>query len=310
MISYKHIISQATQVGFDLCGVTRPGLFEQNRRAYERWLAAGYDSSLEYMRRNLDKRFDAATLVEGAQSVVVCAVSYNNAINCNYSPHARNKIASYACSRDYHKSIKKMLLQMLKVLQVEYPQLQGRAFVDTAPLLEKQLAVEAGLGWIGRQSLLVTPQYGSYVLLGELVLNLAVDSYNEPYSGVGCGECRRCREACPTGALVGDMVVDTSRCISCHTIEAEPSQQIDLHGWIFGCDVCQMCCPYNKRTALYRNPSFKPLCDPMAIGSKQWLEMSEEEFSERFSMTPLKRSGLERIQRNVRLGQSNEDSQQ
>lgn len=203
-----------------------------------------------------------------------------------------------------------MLLQMLKELQVEYPQLQGRAFVDTAPLLEKQLAVEAGLGWIGRQSLLVTPQYGSYVLLGELVLNLAVDSYNEPYSGVGCGECRRCREACPTGALVGDMVVDTSRCISCHTIEAEPSQQIDLHGWIFGCDECQMCCPYNKRAALYRNPSFKPLCDPMAIGSKQWLEMSEEEFSERFSMTPLKRSGLERIQRNVRLGQSNEDSQQ
>lgn len=299
MISYKQIKSVASQVGFDLCGVARPRLFEQNREAYGRWIDAGYDSTLEYMRRNLDKRFDVSALVEGAQSVVVCAVSYKSDINSFYQPHTQNKVASYACCRDYHKTIKKMLLQMLSRLQQEYSQLQGRAFVDTAPLLEKQMAVEAGLGWIGRQSLLVTPRFGSYVLLGELVLNLAVDSYDEPYSGVGCGECRRCLQACPTGALVEDMVVDTSRCISCHTIEAESHNRLDLSGWIFGCDECQMCCPYNKQAESHHFAAFNPLFDPMAISTQQWLAMDEEEFAERFSSTPLKRSGLERIKRNV-----------
>lgn len=299
MISYKKIISLASQVGFDLCGVARPRFFERNSSAYESWLAAGYDSSLEYMRRNLDKRFDVSALVEGAQSVVVCAVSYKSDINSFYTPTTECKVASYACCKDYHKTIKKMLLQMLKQLQTEYPELQGRAFVDTAPLLEKQMAVEAGLGWIGRQSLLVTPRFGSYVLLGELVLNHESDFYDKPYEGVGCGECRRCREACPTGALVGDMVVDTSRCISCHTIEAEPTREIDLSGWIFGCDECQMCCPYNKRAESSRNPAFSPLFDPLQIAPEEWLSMSEEEFAGRFSATPLKRSGLERIKRNI-----------
>ena len=303
MISYKQIISFSSQVGFDLCGVARPQLFEINKAAYERWLAVGYDSSLEYMSRNLDKRFDVRSLVEGAQSVVVCAVSYKNGINAPYQRDTANKIASYACCKDYHKSIKKMLLQLLAQLQTLYPQLQGRAFVDTAPLLEKQMAVEAGLGWIGRQSLLITPRFGSYVLLGELVLSMPVDAYDKPVSGVGCGECRRCREACPTGALVDDMVVDTSRCISCHTIEAEPSRDIDLSGWIFGCDECQMCCPYNKRAEFYRNTAFTPLFDPMQISSNEWLAMSDEEFSRRFSSTPLKRSGFERIKRNVEDGQ-------
>jgi epoxyqueuosine reductase len=188
---------------------------------------------------------------------------------------------------------------MLKQLQATNPSLTGRAFVDSAPLLEKQYAVEAGLGWIGRQSLLITPEYGSYVLLGELVLCEEADRYDTPYTGIGCGECRRCMEACPTGAVVSEMTINTSRCISCHTIEAEPQTSLDLHGWIFGCDECQNICPYNRRATLHRNPSFDPLFDPRNISAEQWREMSEEDFSVRFGSTPLKRSGLERIKKNI-----------
>ena len=300
MIRYDDIKFVASKVGFDLCGVARPRLLERNKAAYESWLEKGYDSTLEYMRRNLDKRFDVRNLVEGARSVIVCAVSYKSDINASYDSSTPNKVASYACCRDYHKSIKKMLHQLLKELQTIYPQLQGRAFVDTAPLLEKQMAVEAGLGWIGRQSLLVTPRYGTYVHLGELVIDHEVDSYDTPINGVGCGECHRCREACPTGALVDDMVVDTSACISCRTIEAESERQGDLHGWIFGCEECQMCCPYNMRAEVHRNPNFDPLFDPMKISREEWLSMSEEEFVGRFFATPLKRSGLERIKRCVK----------
>ena len=299
MLSYDVIKTIATEVGFDLCGIARASVFKKNEQAYMRWLDKGYDSSLEYMRRNCDKRFDVHELVEGAQSVVVCAISYKSEISGGYAPNDRCKIASYACARDYHKSIKKMLLSMLKQLQASDPSVQGRAFVDSAPLFEKQYAVEAGLGWIGRQSLLITPKYGSYVLLGELVLNTEVDMYDTPLQTSGCGECHRCMDACPNGAIIEPMTINTARCISCHTIEAEPQTQLDLHGWIFGCDECQNICPYNRRATMHRNPSFDPLFDPRNISAEQWTAMSEEEFSLRFGTTPLKRSGLERIKKNI-----------
>ena len=300
MILSDHIKSAAQRLGFDLCGIARCQNFDVNERAYMRWLEAGYDSSLGYMRNHLDKRFDVRQLVEGAKTVVVCAVSYKSEISGGYTDSDRCKIASYACNRDYHKTLKKMLLRLLSELQSHYPQLQGRAFVDSAPLLEKQYAVEAGLGWIGRQSLLVTPEFGSYVLLGELVLDMEADAYDAPYEGVGCGECRRCIEACPTTAIVAPMTINTAKCISCRTIETANDTNIDLHGWIFGCEECQNCCPYNSRAAMHRNDAFNPLFDPRNISAEQWLEMSEEEFSVRFGTTPLKRSGLERIKKNIK----------
>ena len=300
MILSDHIKSAAQRLGFDLCGIARCQNFEVNERAYMRWLELGYDSSLGYMRNHLDKRFDVRQLVDGAKTVVVCAVSYKSEISGGYTESDRCKIASYACNRDYHKTLKKMLLRLLAELQSQYPQLQGRTFVDSAPLLEKQYAVEAGLGWIGRQSLLVTPEFGSYVLLGELVLDVEADVYDAPYEGVGCGECRRCMEACPTSAIVAPMTINTAKCISCRTIETENDTNIDLHGWIFGCEECQNCCPYNRRAAMHRNEAFNPLFDPRDISAEQWLAMSEEEFSTRFGVTPLKRSGLERIKKNIK----------
>lgn len=296
----KVIKQYAREAGFDLCGITPAHHLAAGEERFRQWLDRGYGASLEYLHRNCDKRFDARILVEGARSVVVCAVSYKNEIEEDYYLNCPTKIASYARNRDYHKSIKKMLQRLLKSLQTLHPTLQGRAFVDSAPISEKLHAVEAGLGWIGGQSLLVTPQFGTFVHLGVLILDEEVDTYDKPYEGIGCGECRRCRDACPTAAILAHATIDTRRCISCHTIEAEPHTEIDLNGWIFGCDECQRCCPYNKMAPQHRNEAFDPLFDPAQISPQQWLEMSEEEFSDTFAATPLKRSGLQRIRQNVR----------
>ena len=304
MISGQYIKKLAENAGFDLCGITPCKHLAENESYFREWLAKGYGSSLEYLERNLDKRFDVRRLVEGAQTVVVCAVRYKNPLGEGYPPGCRTKIASYARNRDYHPVLKGMLGTMLEALRRQYPGLTGRTFVDTAPLLEKQLAVEAGLGWIGRQSLLLTPQYGSYVLLGELVLTLPSDQYDAPFAGARCGRCRNCLDSCPTGAIVAPKVIDTNRCISCRTIEKESDSALpDLAGWIFGCDRCQSCCPHNQKAPMHRSPHFDPLFDPLTISDREWLAMSEEEFLLRFGNTPLARSGLRRIQQNVRINQ-------
>lgn len=300
MLDYQHIKKLAADAGFDLCGLTPCGHMAQNEAWLRAWLGKGYQSSLTYMERNVEKRADPRKLVEGARTAVVCAVSYKSRIGEGYPPGHRTKIASYACTADYHTTIKGMLNGMLEHLKAAVPGLGGRAFVDTAPLLEKQLAVEAGLGWIGRQSLLVTPRHGTYVLLGELLLTDEADAYDAPFEGEGCGRCRRCLESCPTGALVRSRMLDTGRCIACHTIEKEPGTEVDLHGWIFGCDACQSCCPHNLRAPLHRDPAFDPLFDPLAMDEAAWLALDEARFGELFGRTPLTRSGLRRIQRNIR----------
>ena len=300
MLDHRNIKRLAAGEGFDLCGIAPCRHLAENEARFREWLAAGYQSSLDYLERNADKRFDPRRLVERARTAVVCAVAYKNRASEGYPPGCRTRIASYACAADYHKTIRDRLRRMLAALKAAHPALEGRAFVDTAPLCEKQLAVEAGLGWIGRQSLLVTPQYGSFVLLGELILTDEADAYDAPFEGEGCGRCRRCLESCPTGALVRSRMLDTGRCIACHTIEKEPGTEVDLHGWIFGCDACQSCCPHNLRAPLHRNPAFDPLFDPLAMDEAAWLALDEARFGELFGRTTLTRSGLRRIQRNIR----------
>ncbi|MBQ2239873.1 MAG: tRNA epoxyqueuosine(34) reductase QueG [Alistipes sp.] len=300
MISRKIIINIAREAGFDLVGIARAEHLSSEHNRFNEWMLEGNASTLDYLKRNIDKRFDASILVDGARSVIVCAISYLSHYSRGYKEGWRTKVASYALARDYHLTIKEMLTDVAERLKEHYPTLRFRAFTDSAPLAEKSYAVRAGLGWIGRNSLLVTPEHGSMIHLGELVINEEVDQYNTPMDGVGCGECRRCVEACPNGAILENRTIDTRRCISCRTIEREANEaKINLDGWIFGCDGCQVVCPYNKRAPLHTNPKFDPLYDPTALDSAAWLRMSDEEFKAMASTTAMTRAGLERIQKNI-----------
>ena len=302
MIERNIIINAAREVGFDLVGVVAAQPLDAERKGFNEWLLRGCHSTLEYLERNVDKRFDAGLLVEGARSVVVCAVSYLSPYSRGYAEGCSTKIASYALARDYHLTIKDMLRALAERLREHSKDMRFRAFTDSAPLAEKSHAVRAGLGWIGRNSLLVTPEYGSMLLLGELVIDDVVDEYDRPMEGVGCGACRRCIEACPNGAIMENRSVDTRRCISCRTIEREGANEaITLDGWIFGCDACQTVCPYNRHAPLHANPLFDPLFDPTVLDARAWLDMSDEEFSAMAGATPMTRAGLARIKSNVDL---------
>ncbi len=298
MLKNNFIKESAIIAGFDLVGITLPKEFEENRVAYMEWLKSGAAENLSYMQLYLDQRFNPANLLDATRSIVVCALNYKNRFSLSQTDSTLPKIASYALSRDYHKVIRKQLKELLRRLQKVEPTLKGRCCVDTAPILEKQLAVEAGLGWIGRQSLLVTPQFGSFVTLGILLLDQEVDTFDSPLLGVGCGECRRCIEACPTGAIGENRTIDSRRCVSALTVECDNVQDKALDGWIFGCDGCQSVCPYNRNTPLASNPAIEPIFAP--ISAEKWRSMSSEEFAERLSSTPLKRGGLARLQRNCK----------
>ena len=299
MLEIGHIKNLAKEVGFDLCGVVQCLNLEDDKAFLEGWIEEGYASSLDYLKRNIDERADASKLVEGAKSVIVCGVAYKSRISEGYPSICNTKIASYACAIDYHTTIKQMLTELCNRLKEVAPNLTARCFVDSAPLFEKRYAVEAGLGWIGRQSLLITPNFGSFVLLGEIVISEECDQYDKPLVTEGCGECRRCIEACPNGA-VKERHIDTSRCISCATIEREgEGEKCNLNGWIFGCEECQSVCPYNRKANLLTNLRFAPLFNPLGFNRETWLAMSEEEFKARFGLTPLLRAGLARIKSNL-----------
>ena len=301
MLKTEHIKQLAREVGFNLCGVAQSVNLDGDKSFLEEWIGQGFASSLDYLKRSIDRRADVSTLVEGAKSVVVCAVAYKNRISDGYPAEHRTKVASYACTTDYHTTIKRMLFEMCSRLKESSPNFSARCFVDSAPIFEKRYAVEAGLGWIGRQSLLVTPEFGSFVLLGEIVLNEECDHYDRPLVSVGCGECRRCVDACPNGA-VKERHIDTSRCISCATIEnRDEGAKCALHGWIFGCDECQSVCPYNRKAPYATNTDFAPRFSPLEMGAEEWMALTEEEFSDRFAATPLERARRDNIRRNTTL---------
>ncbi len=263
MFNLAQIKELAKEVGFDLCGVAQHRLFKEDKAFLEEWIECGYASSLDYLKRNIECRADANRLVEGARSVIVCAVAYKNSVSDGYPADHSAKIASYACATDYHTTIKQMLFELCERLKEIDADFSARCFVDSAPIFEKRYAVEAGLGWIGRQSLLITPQFGSFVLLGEIVMTAECNEYDKPLEMVGCGECRRCVDACPNGAIK-ERHIDTSRCISCATIECRNDEcGCNTHGWIFGCDECQTVCPYNRKAPYFSNQKFAPLFNPI-----------------------------------------------
>lgn len=254
MLSYEYIKRCVGQTGFSVCGIARARILEEHTGRFEAGLAASGDEVLGYLAARPERRFDPSTIVAGARTIVVCALAYPR---IEYPADFEGpKRASFAhLDEDYHTKIKSMLREVLERLREPVPGasgagpgLKGKVCCDTSAILEKAWAVEAGLGWQGRNSLLISPLWGSFLLLGELVLDAECDRYDEPYDGPGCGSCRACERACPTGALK-NRTVDTGRCIAALTVEkSRRGETVEpLYGWAYGCDECQIACPANRK---------------------------------------------------------------
>lgn len=296
-LSYDDIMTAAAEVGFDLCGVTTAEPMPEEKARFEQWLAGGNQGNLGYMERNCDKRFAPALLVDGAESVIVCGLAYgvpDEAEGCTDGKRA--KIAPYACREDYHSVFRRLLPQLAERLGLNEKGIRWRAFTDSAPLAEKALAMRAGLGGIGRNSLLITEQFGSRVLLGELVVCAPTDRYSEPLAQNPCSGCGLCVERCPASAILPEGGIDTRKCIACRTVEPAAALGEDgTAGWLFGCDECQACCPCNEAAERRDNPLIATLFNSSDFSTEWWTEISDEEFVERFGTTPMSRAGAERM---------------
>ena len=292
MTNSEKIRRKALSLGFDLCGIARCRSLERQYDRFKNWLADGCDGGLEYLRRNTGKRFDPGALCEGARSVIVCGVGYHRPPSAH---EVASRIASYAHSRDYHLTIRERLNELSAYLRELVPGASGRVFTDTAPLAEKSWAVEAGLGWIGRNSLLANPRLGSFLLLGEVVTTAELEP-DAPFVRDGCGTCRACVDACPVAAIRPDRR-STARLMKCCT---SSSRWVERITWLFGCDVCQRACPYNRKAPVSVHDSFAPLAELERLDVDDWLGLDEAGFRRIFGETPLARCGLRRLQERIR----------
>ena len=299
------IKAQASALGFDACGIVRAEPLKEERARLLDWLARGYHGEMDYMARNVEKRCDPARLVPGSKSVVVLLLNYFSGEEFPAAEETdKGLISRYAWGRDYHRVIRKKLKQLLRYINDELSPVQGRVFVDSAPVQERAWAQRAGLGWIGKNSMLVTRKWGSWVFIGELIIDLEL-AYDHPESHDYCGTCTRCVEACPTQAILPDRLVDATRCISYWTIEYKkeifpPESPRSFENWIFGCDICQEVCPWNRKVPSHQVPDFKPDKKRLLLTRDDWERMTEEDFKELFAGTPVMRTGLARMKRNIK----------
>lgn len=301
MIDSSFVYAEAVKAGFDLCGIARFRTMDAHDSYLARWLEAGYGAALGYMHRNREQRHDLSLLVGNARSVIVCAVSYKNEVSMTIPTPERPGVASYALAEDYHVTLKNMLFTLMNSIRDRYPAVKGRCFTDSAPVFEKAWAEVAGIGVRGKNSLLINPRLGSFILLGEVIIDAGCTEYSQPIAGDICGKCTRCMDACPNGAIVSPGVIDARRCISCLTIErpAIESDRAMTRNAIFGCDICQSVCPHNSRAPMHVNPLFDPVTDPRTLTHEFWEKITQQEFDRLFARTPMTRAGLENIKRHL-----------
>ncbi|MDR3236451.1 MAG: tRNA epoxyqueuosine(34) reductase QueG [Prevotellaceae bacterium] len=286
---------KALSLGFDACGAAQAGVLPAESAHLQQWLATGIPERLAYMARNVEKRCDVRLLVEGAQSVFMLLMNYKPA---TVQRADLPQVAYYAYGEDYHTVIRRKLNVLEETVKAYYPNAQVRGFVDTAPLLEKAWAVKAGLGWIGKNSLLVSPAFGSFVFLAALVTDVEL-TYDKPLES-RCGHCTLCVDACPNSALEAPYRLNVRKCISYQTIEDKALEVGYTHRYILGCDSCQLPCPWNKATAAHVHEDFKPFPELLSYTAKDWLALDDTQFNSLFAHSCLQRSGLKKIQKIIR----------
>ncbi|MEM6644022.1 MAG: tRNA epoxyqueuosine(34) reductase QueG [Bacteroidota bacterium] len=299
MTDYSETIKTiSAKLGFSYCGISKAEFLEVEAPRLEEWLNRGYQGQMKYLENNFEKRLDPTKLVPGAKSVV--SLIYNYYPEQVHQAENKPKLAKYAYGEDYHFVIKDKLKEFFFEIQAQIGQVEGRVFVDSAPVHERAWAQKSGLGWVGKNSLLLNPKMGSFFFLAELILDLELtpDGPLKDY----CGNCTACIDACPTDAIAEPYIVDGSRCISYLTIElkdAIPSEfEGKMEGWVFGCDVCQDVCPWNRRASPHRETKFEPQ-GWEDLTKREWKEMTQEVFSTVFRKSPVKRTKYEGIKRNV-----------
>jgi epoxyqueuosine reductase len=294
----QFIKAEAKRLGFLSCGISKAGFLEEEAPRLEYWLNQNHHGEMKYLEDHYDMRLNPTLLVHGAKSVISLLLNY-------YPPQEQikdsYKISKYAYGKDYHNVIKKKLKKLLRSIRTEIGEVPGRAFVDFAPVMDKAWAAKSGLGWMGKSSNLLTQQVGSFYFIAELIVDLELD-YDNPTTD-HCGTCTACIDACPTQAIVAPYVVDGSKCISYFTIELKENIPNEMKGqlddWIFGCDVCQDVCPWNKFSKPHSEPLFSPYPELLSYTKKDWEEITEETFAKVFPNSPLKRTKLDGLKRNI-----------
>ena len=286
----------ALAIGFDGCGISQAEYLALHDGHFSHWLNAGFHGEMGYMERNREKRLNPQLLVPGAKSVISVILSYKP--QSDSLSLVAPKISRYAYGRDYHLTLKEMLFELLNQLRANYGAVDGRAFVDSAPVLDRAWAEKAGLGWIGKNSMLISPKLGSYIFIGELIVNLDIEPTSRTVPN-RCGTCTRCIDACPTGAIVAPRTIDARKCISYLTIEKKSALTSDernsLNGWAFGCDACQEACPWNQKPLPTRCADFTPL-DNLSTLKSNPLQFTPELFSKTFEQSPIARAGFTKVQ--------------
>ena len=293
------IKNKAIDLGFISCGISKSGFLQDEIERFENWLKNNYHGKMSYMERNFDKRLDTTKLVEGSKSII--SLLYNYYPSKKLNDQNNFKISKYAYGKDYHFIIKNKLKTLLNEMRNDIGDIDGRVFVDSAPILERAWAKKSGLGWIGKNTNLISKKTGSFFFIAEIIVDLELNYDNETKDY--CGSCTACLDACPTDALYEPYKIDASKCISYFTIELKEqfSKELkkDFNDWIFGCDICQDVCPWNKFSKPNNEPLLKPHEDLSEYSKKDWIEMTDEVFKVVFKESPLKRAKFEGLKRNI-----------
>ena len=296
----RWIIAEAAQMGFDACGIARATVLEEESAHVEQWLEGEREGEMGYLTRNKEKRYDPRLLAEGTKSVVTVLYNY---FPKQVLPGERYKIAKYAYGSDYHEVLKRKLRQLVEHIETQTGKLEGvRVFVDSAPVLDRAWAVRCGLGFIGKNTTLIHPKKGSFFFIGHLFLPLELEETGQPLPN-RCGRCTKCLDACPTGALEAPFRIDARKCISYLTIEYKGSldgyDPKAFRGWMYGCDICQDVCPYNRFSLPNSEPEFQPSEQLLAMREEDWKSIDKDRFDALFKRSAMQRAGFEGLKRNV-----------
>lgn len=295
------IKAQAERLGFMSCGISKADFLEEEAPRLEKWLSEGKNGQMHYMENHFDKRLDPRKLVDGSKSVISLLLNYYPSEIQQHEDAP--KISKYAFGVDYHFVIKDKLKELLSLMQDEIGEVGGRAFVDSAPVLDKAWAAKSGLGWRGKHSNLLSKQVGSFFFIAELIVDIELD-YDHPVTD-HCGSCTACIDACPTEAITEPYVVDGSKCISYFTIELKEQIPTEFAGkfddWIFGCDICQDVCPWNRFSKAHSEPLFNPNPKLLDMTKKDWEEITEDVFKEIFKKSAVKRTKFSGLTRNIKF---------